>query len=107
MASLTRPWNIFSGIFGPGTPPAIFVQPSDDPVPARNAGPSPTANDGQDLAVKPRYEDRLTAEKRFYENYVNIQDLPAIHIYWAHELVRPKLLALGLGGPMEMFKKYL
>jgi SAM-dependent methyltransferase len=99
MASVTRPWNLFSGIFGPGAPPARFVQTSNGPVPAVNPGP--------DLIAKPRYEDRLTAEKRFYENYVNIQDLPAIHIYWAHELVRPKLLALGLGGPMEMFKKYL
>jgi SAM-dependent methyltransferase len=99
MASITRPWNIFSDIFGPGTPPARFVQTNNQPTPAVNAE--------ADLASNVRYEDRLTAEKRFYENYVNIQDLPAIHIYWAHELVRPKLLALGLAGPMEMFKKYL
>ncbi len=53
------------------------------------------------------YQERVAAEKRFFENYVNIQDLPAIHIYWAHELIRPKVLALGLSGPVEMFQKYL
>jgi hypothetical protein len=58
MVSLIRPWNIFSGIFGPGTPPASFVQRSNDPVPAVNTGP--------DLTGNVRYEDRLTAEKRFY-----------------------------------------
>ncbi len=88
MAGVTRPWNIFSGIRR-GNPQASL------------------GNAGQDLTVKPRYEDRLTAEKRFYENYLNIQDLPAIHVYWAHVLVRPKLLELGLSGPMGMFKKYL
>lgn len=107
MAIFTRPWKIFSGIVGPGTPPASLVQTSIDAVPAGNAGPIPTVNPGPGRTGIVRYEDRLTAEKRFYENYVNIHDLPAIHIYWAHELVRPKLLALGLGGPMEMFKKYL
>jgi len=93
MLSLTRPWNLFSGFFGPAIPRARV--------------PQTNSSGGEEVAVGPRYEDRRTAEKRFYENYVNIQDLPAIHIYWAHELVRPKLLALGLGGPMEMFKKYL
>jgi len=100
MARLIRPWNVFSGIFGPRTAPASFVQTRNDQVPDRSAEP-------EVIVPAPRYEDRLTIEKRFYENYVNIQDLPAIHIYWAHELVRPKLATLGFSGHMEMFKKYL
>jgi len=39
MARLIRPWNVFSGIFGPRTAPASFVQTRNDQVPDRSAEP--------------------------------------------------------------------
>src|SRR5579863_10201109 len=86
-------WNLFHRVIGPGNIPI-------PPKPAQ-------VEEALEPAGHPEYQARITAEKRFFENYVNIQDLPGVHIYWAHELIRPKLVALGLGGPVEMYQKYL
>ncbi len=36
-----------------------------------------------------------------------IADLPPVHIYWAHEKIRPKEEALGFSSPNAMFEKYI
>jgi SAM-dependent methyltransferase len=53
------------------------------------------------------YDARLAWEKGFYEDQVNVHDLPDIFHYWSDGRIRPKLEAFGFSSPAGMFDKYL
>jgi SAM-dependent methyltransferase len=53
------------------------------------------------------YDARLAWEKGFYEDQVNVHDLPDIFHYWSDGTIRPKLEIFGFSGPLGMFDKYL
>ena len=59
------------------------------------------------LVSNKSYDARLAWEKGFYEDQVNVHDLPDIFHYWSDGKVRPKLEVFGFSGPLGMFDKYL
>jgi len=59
------------------------------------------------LGSNKSYDDRLAWEKGFYEDQVNVHDLPDIFHYWSDGKIRPKLEVFGFSGPLGMFDKYL
>jgi hypothetical protein len=59
------------------------------------------------LGSNKSYDARLAWEKGFYEDQVNVHDLPDIFHYWSDGTIRPKLEIFGFSGPLGMFEKYL
>jgi SAM-dependent methyltransferase len=53
------------------------------------------------------YEDSLAAEKKVYENCVDIHGLPPIFHYWSNRYLLPKLQPFGLTSPTDMFAQHL
>jgi SAM-dependent methyltransferase len=53
------------------------------------------------------YDARIASEKSFYEDQVEVHDLPDIFHYWSDGKVRPQLEVFGFSGPAGMFDKYL
>jgi SAM-dependent methyltransferase len=56
---------------------------------------------GTDEAAQ--YAARVEEERRFYDNCLQVADLPAIYSYWSNKYVRPKLEAFGFSHPNELY----
>jgi SAM-dependent methyltransferase len=52
----------------------------------------------------PSYENSVAAEKRIYENCVDVHRLPPIFHYWSNRYLVPKLEAFGIASAAEMFR---
>jgi ubiquinone/menaquinone biosynthesis C-methylase UbiE len=53
------------------------------------------------------YENSIAAEKKIYENCVEVHDLPPIFHYWSNKHLLPKLQSLGVSSQAELFTKHL
>jgi SAM-dependent methyltransferase len=53
------------------------------------------------------YEDSLAAEKKIYENCVDVHNLPPIFHYWSNRHLLPKLQSHGFTSPTDMFAQHL
>jgi SAM-dependent methyltransferase len=53
------------------------------------------------------YQDRLAAEKAFFEDCTNVHELPDIFHYWSNGKIRPQQEVFGFSSPNGMFEKYL
>jgi SAM-dependent methyltransferase len=56
---------------------------------------------------KVSYEDSLAAEKKVYENCIDVHDLPPIFHYWSNRHLLPKLQPFGFSSPTGMFAAQL
>lgn len=53
------------------------------------------------------YEARIKAEQRFFEDNVDVHDLPPIFHYWSNAHVRPLCAECGFTSPSELFAQHL
>jgi hypothetical protein len=53
------------------------------------------------------YEDRIAAEKAFFESCTNVHELPDIFHYWSDGKIRPQQEVFGFSNPIRMFEKNL
>lgn len=53
------------------------------------------------------YQARIQAEREIFAANENIHDLPKIFHYWSIRWLQPKMLAVGINGPIQLFEKYL
>lgn len=58
---------------------------------------------GEDQAV---YQQKIKNEKEFYNECVDIHDLPEIFHYWSYKYLFPKLQKFDLTDPEQFFRKY-
>src|SRR5271169_1126802 len=59
------------------------------------------------MAESTAYAQSLAAERRIYENCLDVHDLPPIFHYWSHRHLREKLLPLGFSSVTDVFKAFL
>ncbi|GLQ48019.1 hypothetical protein GCM10007862_30700 [Dyella lipolytica] len=52
------------------------------------------------------YDAKLAAEKKYYKDVVNINELPEIFHYWSNKYLRPMLEEYGFANSDEFFAKY-
>ncbi len=60
--------------------------------------------------VRPRaisYQQRVAAEREYFDVCEEVHDLPPIFHYWSNRYLRPRLEALGTSHPDAFFTKYL
>jgi SAM-dependent methyltransferase len=53
------------------------------------------------------YQVRIEAEKRRFQDNVNIHDLPPIFHYWSNAYLAPLMLECGFSQPLEFFAQHL
>lgn len=57
-------------------------------------------------ALDADYAKRIDAEKSRFARDVNVHDLPDIFHYWSNKYLAPKLHAVGLKGPYDIFADF-
>ena len=53
------------------------------------------------------YEDRIAAERAFFEGCTNVHELPDIFHYWSDGKIRPQQEVFGFSSPIGLFEKNL
>lgn len=53
------------------------------------------------------HEDRLMGELKYFNDNINVHDLPKIFHYWSNKYLKPMLIEYGISHPDDLFVNYM